>query len=92
MKKTKVLLFIFIVISLLGSLLIQGFNLENTIKEPEYNRTHTKAICNSDNFCQDFEIFCMDKETVRIKPLTASVQFQKDWKNPRNEETISRLC
>ncbi len=55
--------------------------------------TYTKAICNSSNYCQDNEITCQDNQVISITPLTgAVVQFDSNWKDPRDEETKEKLC
>lgn len=56
---------------------------------PEYS--HTKAICDETNFCQDYEITCKNKEVMSIKPIIGAViQHSEDWKDPRNNPEI--LC
>lgn len=53
----------------------------------------TKAICDDDNFCQDYEIFCDDSKLIRMSPITgAAVQFSKDWQDPRPKGQINNLC
>ena len=55
--------------------------------------SHTKAICNETNYCQDYHISCDEKRAIIIAPITgAVVQFPEDWKDPRNETEINRLC
>ena len=47
---------------------------------PEYTHSHTKAICDDQNLCQDYEIFCENNEIVKMNPITgAVVQFPEDW-------------
>lgn len=59
----------------------------------EYTNSHTKAICNSENLCQDYEIFCKYQKVIKMSPITgAVVQFPSDWKDPRDKETIEKLC
>jgi len=65
----------------------------NYIKIQAYTNSHTKAICNSENFCQDYEIFCKDQKVIRMNPITgAAVQFSVDWKDPRDEKDREKLC
>ena len=66
---------------------------DNYVKIPEYNHSLTKAICNSENFCQDYEIFCKDQKVIGMSPITgAAVQFSVDWEDPRDEEMRNKLC
>lgn len=59
----------------------------------DYYHTYTKAICNESNFCQDYEIICYGEEIKNITQITgAAVQHSADWKDPRDEETINKLC
>jgi len=53
----------------------------------------TKAICNKDNFCQDYLIECQGQKPVKLTPLTgATVQFDNTWQDPRPLEQRERLC
>jgi len=55
--------------------------------------SHTKAICDSGNFCQDYEILCENNKMVKINPITgASVQFSPNWKDQRDEKSIKNIC
>lgn len=52
---------------------------------------HTKAICNSTNFCQDYIITCIGNKTISKNPITgAVVQHDKDWIDPRVDKDM--LC
>ena len=65
------------------------------LESPEnllYTHSLTKAICNSENFCQDYEIFCEKEEVIKMSPTGAAIQFSEIWKDPRGEEIRSRLC
>jgi len=54
--------------------------------------THTKAICNETNYCQDYQISCNSKGIIMSTPITgAAVQFPENWKDPRNENE-KKLC
>jgi len=53
---------------------------------------HTKAICDENNICQDYEITCQGNKTISAKPITGSVvEFNIDWKDPRGENN-ENLC
>ena len=92
MKKT-VIFTIILVISLIGISTISGFGSENYLKIIEPTSSFTKAICTEKNFCQDYEIFCKEKEVVRMSPITgAVVQFSPSWEDPRSEEFKNRMC
>jgi len=65
----------------------------NYVKIQAYTHSHTKAICNSENFCQDYEIFCKDQKVIRMNPITgAAVQFSVDWEDQRDEEMRNKFC
>jgi len=52
----------------------------------KYN--YTKAICNENNFCQDYIITCEGNELVDISPITgATIQHSPNWIDPRGEQT-----
>ncbi len=57
------------------------------------NYSFTKAVCNSTNYCQDYEIVCNNGEIIKMSPISgAVVQFSKNWKDPRNIKQRSILC
>lgn len=61
----------------------------NSIEKLPY--THTKAICNETNYCQDYEIECQGNQLIKMSPITgAFAQYSKNWQDPRNEKDI--LC
>jgi len=82
MKKTLILIISLIVISLATILLIKATNSTNDL---DYY-SHTKAICNETNHCQDYQISCDEKRAIMITPITgAFIQFNMSWEDPRNE-------
>jgi len=95
MKKLAVLAVIsgIILILLTGLVTIMASTSENYVKIPQYTHSHTKAICDSENFCQDYEIFCENQNIIKMSPITgAAVQFSESWKDPRDEKTKSEFC
>ena len=98
MKKTIIIFIIILIIIITLSILViflkpnlTGKSIEN--QEDKNYYTYTKAICNSSNYCQDNEITCQDNQVISITPLTgAVVQFDSNWKDPRDEETKEKLC
>ena len=65
----------------------------NYVKIPEYTHSQTKAFCTSENFCQDYQIFCKNQELVSMSPITgAAVQFSSTWQDPRSSEIRNRDC
>jgi len=87
MKKIWILVIYLVVISLAIILLIKATDSNNL----NYY-SHTKAICNETNYCQDYHISCDEKRAIIIAPITgAVVQFPENWKDPRNE-TEKELC
>ena len=94
MKKYLIIL-ILIFINLILILLLINFNLTGRVIETETNNisTFTKAICDNNNYCQDYIIECEGNKTISIKSITgATIQFNPEWEDPRNEEEINRLC
>jgi len=86
---TSIILIIFFLIVLFFNNIITGKIIESTIQKYSF----TKAICNDSKFCQDYEIKCEGKKLISTNPLTGAVaQFSPDWKDPRTEEQIDRLC
>lgn len=78
---------------LAGYLIIISSSSGNYIAIPKYTHSHTKAICNSENFCQDYEIFCQNQEVIGMSPITgAAIQFPENWEDPRNDKIKNSLC
>ena len=88
MKKLIILFLTLILIeTFFFILLVPGF----TGKVVENQYMHTKAICNEDNYCQDYEIACKGNKFISSKPITgAAVQHSQNWKDPRNN--AKNLC
>jgi len=57
-----------------------------------YTHSHTKAICDGNNYCRDYEIFCKNHEIIEMRFTGAAVQFALDWKDPREEISIRNFC
>jgi len=55
------------------------------------NFSFTKAIC-QDNYCQDYEIVCINKTLISLKPLTEMARFPDSWQDPRTSEDRDKLC
>jgi len=89
-KKMIIFAVIFIVI-LMSSALILSSDL--SISGYPAIFSHTKAICNETNFCQDYEIHCEDEKITKMSQITgATVQFSGNWIDPRDETTKNKIC
>ena len=92
----KIILVLIITILVIIFLYFIGININFSGKvienQPQFY-SYTKAICNETNFCQDYEIICNGNELVETKSITgATIQHLKNWKDPRDIETIKRVC
>ena len=59
------------------------FNLTGETVSNDY-KTFTKAICDKDNFCQDYEIVCRNNEVISAEPITgASIKLPDNWEDTR---------
>ena len=92
MKKI-LLIGLVLMLILAGFLTIISSSSGNYIRVLQYTHSHTKAICDEQNLCQDYEIFCENKDVIYIIPITgAVVQFAEDWQDPRNPEIKKGFC
>ena len=92
MKKAVIFISVILII-LAGTLSVLAFEPKNYVKSLEYTHSNTKAICTETNFCQDYEIFCENKDIISMSPITgATIQFSKNWEDPRSEEMINKFC
>jgi hypothetical protein len=86
MKLLKILLILALVALLITILtIISLVYIQNNLTGRVIDEfTHTKAICNTSNFCQDYEITCKGSEIVKQQPITGAViQHNENWQDPR---------
>ena len=92
----KLIIFSLIILLILTGLLafISSINsdLGNYISVPEHTSSYTKALCNSTRYCQDYEIFCENKNIIGMRFTGAAIQFSSDWQDPRNEDLKKLSC
>jgi hypothetical protein len=87
--KTLLIIALLLIIGMFCTLALQVIT-GQTIKE---YYSYTKAICNESNFCQDYEITCINGDASEINPITgATIQHSKNWQDPRDKESIETLC
>ena len=61
----------------------------SVVSEQDEIYSYTKAICNENNFCQDYLIECEGKEVQEMNPIkNAHVQHPKNWKDPREKREL----
>lgn len=76
-----------LLLSIPAILLSKSYN-----SEPVIDHTLTKAICDSNNYCEDYNISCKNKNVISISPTRYAIKFPMSWKDPRTPEDISNLC
>ncbi|UCD20518.1 MAG: hypothetical protein JSW08_01930 [archaeon] len=54
--------------------------------------TWTKAVCDENNYCTDFEIRCEANEMVGMRAISDPVKFSENWIDPRSEESKNKWC
>ncbi|MBU2616545.1 MAG: hypothetical protein KKB79_01025 [Nanoarchaeota archaeon] len=57
-----------------------------------YTHSYTKAICDENNFCGDYEIVCNKDKFVFVRFTGAAVQFSQDWEDSRTLELRKKIC
>ena len=78
MKKLILILIAIIILTLLSMIILVQINKRNTsitasvIEELKSNYSYTKAICNSTNFCQDYEITCKNNKITSTRKLKSA--------------------
>ena len=64
----------------------------NFVSFPQPTHSLTKAVC-SQNYCQDYEIICNQKDIISMSAITGAViQIPEDWKDPRSDEILNKFC
>lgn len=86
MEKTKISI-IFLSIAVVSLVIILIF------PKTEINSySYTKAICDENNYCEDYEINCNGNKVASMKFTGAAIQNSLNWKDPRDSEAIESLC
>jgi len=89
----KILISLGIILIILVATIIFSLNNQKTITGETINEySYTKAICNENNLCQDYEIHCQGNKITDIKPTGFIVQNPRNWQDPRNLEDIEKFC
>ena len=90
-KKILVILGMMLIV-LIGILSFTFLN-ERTITGETINQyTHTHAVCDENNLCQDYEITCQGKKVLDIRATGFIVQNSNEWTDPRNPDDIEQWC
>ena len=94
MEKNIALAILIVSLIFVGTLtfaLGQTYITEN-LQEDNFIHSYTKAVCNENNYCEDYEIICEENKMLKLTPTGFAVQFSKDWKDQRNKEDIEKIC
>lgn len=90
--KKEIIPIIILLLILASAISILSFNLMEEDSVIETN-SYTKAICDENNYCQDYVVSCSRNKVLSMNPITgAAVQFSDGWKDPRNEREINGFC
>ena len=57
-----------------------------------FTHFHTKAICDSTNFCEDYEVYCNNQSVLSINATGYIVQFPSEWQDMKSEEAKNKQC
>lgn len=81
-----IVLFGLIISTMSNALVLTG----SVIANPYYS--YTTAICDRDNFCEDYLVECRGNEIISFRGTGYAVQFPKDWKDLRDSKTKEVTC
>lgn len=87
-----ILMFVLLIINLFFMLFLLFFQEGLTGRAIENYDSWTKAICDSNNYCHDYEIKCNGDEIISLNPTGNTIQFSEDWKDPRDKEIKNKFC
>ena len=85
----KILFFPIFLAFILISILFISVTLYASEEDFLYTHSFTKAICD-DNFCEDYEIVCKNKNILSMSATGFAVQFAENWEDPRTEEMFRK--
>jgi len=91
MEKTlsKTVLFLLIMILIFISIFIIKPQISNNnLKEYSF----TKAICDENNYCEDYEIICEKNNIKGFISTGFAIQNSDNWNDPRTSEQIEKMC
>ena len=90
MERILLLTILFLFLLLTGALIVLNWQVTGHTTLNKYS--FTKAICNQENYCKDYEITCEDGKIISKKAISEGVQFSQDWEDPRSEEMRNKWC
>lgn len=89
MHKKHIIALTLAIILLATSMILASENYNS----PIYTSSFTKAICTESNYCQDFYIYCKNKNIINATPITGSaIMFSKEWEDPRTNTENKDFC
>lgn len=77
---------------IIGILIFSFMNEPKLTGETIFEYTHTRAVCDENNLCQDYEIKCQGNKVLDIKATGFIVQNPDDWEDPRNPRDTEQWC
>ncbi|MDP2628887.1 MAG: hypothetical protein Q8P15_03245 [Nanoarchaeota archaeon] len=96
MDEKKITIFLIslgMILIVITGILIFSFNEKEGLTGRVVNEyTHTRAVCDENNLCQDYKIACQGEKLIDIKPTGFIVQNPEDWEDPRSKDEISQWC
>ena len=87
MKLRYIIITIIIILSIITTtFIITNPGLTGRTVDEELNiYSYTKALCNKNNFCEDYEIKCNGNEVTSVNLITgAFVKHPDNWEDPRD--------
>lgn len=87
MKKISIAIIIALILLVAGLMyIVYQDRLTGQVVESRY--TYTKAVCDENNFCQDYEVTCLDGEVINTQPISGAViQHSDEWEDPRKNKS-----
>jgi len=92
MNKFIIILILIIIVTMLLTFTHTNISVLVSEKIKLNTSSFTKAVC-EEKYCQDYLFNCNNEKIISIAPITgAAVKFDENWKDPRTEEQIGKLC
>ena len=95
--KSSFWIYILLILCLVSLVLITTFSSKITTKITERmalkdEKGFTKAICDDQNYCEDYEIVCEQKQVKSFTPTGMAIQNSNNWNDSRTPEQIEEMC
>ena len=91
--KSSFWIYIILILCLISLVLITTFSSKITTRATiQTEHGFTKAICDENNYCEDYEVVCEQNQVKSFTPTGMVIQNPVSWKDSRTSKQIDEMC